>query len=63
MEIKKNTNGDAVVFMALMFLRHFFIFGMSVLLWILLDIGWLCGKGIAKQSVVNENLVVERKKE
>jgi hypothetical protein len=39
MEIKKNTNGDAVVFMALMFLRHFFIFGMSVLLWILLDIG------------------------
>jgi hypothetical protein len=39
MEIKKSTNGDAMVFMAWMFLRHFLLFGMSVLLWILLDIG------------------------
>lgn len=30
---------------------------------ILLDVGWLCGKGVVKQSVTSENLVVERKKE
>jgi hypothetical protein len=39
MEIRKNTNGNLVVFMALMFLCSLLKFGMSMLLWILLDIG------------------------
>jgi hypothetical protein len=39
MEIKKRSEGDAVVFMALMFLCCFLLFGMSELLWIILDIG------------------------
>jgi len=39
METRKNTNGDTMVFMALMFLCRFLLFGMSVLLWILLDVG------------------------
>jgi len=41
MEIRKNTNGDAMVFMvfmALMFLCSFLKFAMNVLLWILLEI-------------------------
>jgi hypothetical protein len=49
--------------MALMFLCHFRLFGMCMLLWILLDAGWMCDKGIAKQKVVGRNLVVEQKKE
>jgi hypothetical protein len=39
MEIRKNIDGDAVVFMALMFSCRFYLFGMNVLLWILLDHG------------------------
>ncbi len=36
METRKSTDGDAVMFMALKFLCHFFIFGMCMLMWILL---------------------------
>ncbi len=39
METRKKSKGDAVVFMALMFLFIFLLFGMSVLLYILLDVG------------------------
>jgi hypothetical protein len=39
METRKNTDGDVVVFMALKYLCHFILFGMSMLLWILLDVG------------------------
>jgi hypothetical protein len=39
METRKRNEGDAVVFMALMFLCRFLLFGMSELLWIILDIG------------------------
>jgi hypothetical protein len=39
MEIRKKREGDAVVFMALMFLCCFLLFGMSELQWIILDIG------------------------
>jgi hypothetical protein len=39
METSKNTDGDAMVFMALMFLFLFLLFGMCMLLWILLDVG------------------------
>jgi hypothetical protein len=39
METRKKFEGDAVVFMALMFLYHFLLFGMITLLWILLDVG------------------------
>ncbi len=39
METRKRSDGDAVVFMALMFLCCFLLFGMSELEWILLDIG------------------------
>jgi hypothetical protein len=39
METRKRSEGDAMVFMPLMFLCHFFLFGMIVLLWILLDAG------------------------
>ncbi len=39
METRKRSDGNTVVFMALMFLCHFFLFGMSVLEWILVDIG------------------------
>jgi hypothetical protein len=38
-EIRKSNDGDAVVFMALMFLCRFFIFGMNELEWILLNTG------------------------
>jgi hypothetical protein len=37
MEIRKRSEGNAVVFMALMFLCCFLLFGMSELEWILLD--------------------------
>jgi hypothetical protein len=37
METRKRSEGDAVVFMALMFLCRFLLFGMSELLWIILD--------------------------
>jgi hypothetical protein len=37
METRKNTNGDAMVFMALMFLCRFLLFRMRMLLWILSD--------------------------
>ncbi len=37
-EARKRSDGDAVVFMAFMLLCRFFIFGMSELKWILLDI-------------------------
>jgi hypothetical protein len=39
MEIRKNIDGDAVMLMALMFLCRFLLLGMSVLLWILLNVG------------------------
>jgi hypothetical protein len=39
METRKRGDGDAVVFMALMFLSCFLLFGMSELEWILLDTG------------------------
>jgi hypothetical protein len=39
MKIRKKNDGDVLVFMALMFLCHFLLFGMSELEWILLDIG------------------------
>jgi hypothetical protein len=38
METRNNSDGDAMVFMALKFLCHFLLFGMSMLLWILLDV-------------------------
>jgi hypothetical protein len=28
-----------------------------------LDVGWMCGKGTAKQRMANKNLVVEWKKD
>jgi hypothetical protein len=37
METIKRSDGDVVVFMALMFLCQFLLFGMSELEWILLD--------------------------
>ncbi len=37
MVTRKRSEGDAVVFMALMFLCRFLLFGMSELLWIILD--------------------------
>jgi hypothetical protein len=52
-----------VVFMALMFLCCFLLFGMSELEWILLDIGWMRGKGVAKRWVVSRTFIVELKKE
>ncbi len=36
-ETRKRSDGDVMVFMALMFLCHFRLFGMSELEWILLD--------------------------
>ncbi len=38
METRKKNDGNVVVFMVLMFLCHFLLFGMSELEWILLDI-------------------------
>jgi hypothetical protein len=37
-ETRKRSDGDVMVFMALMFLCCFLIFGMSELQWILLDV-------------------------
>jgi hypothetical protein len=37
MSTRKRTDGNAVMFMALMFLCRFLLFGMSELEWILLD--------------------------
>jgi len=39
METRKRSDEDVVVFMALMFLCRFILFGMSELEWILLDTG------------------------
>jgi hypothetical protein len=39
MERRKRSERDVMVFMALMFLCHFLIFGMSELQWIILEIG------------------------
>jgi hypothetical protein len=36
---EKGSKGDAVVFMALMFLCRFLLFGMSELMWIILNTG------------------------
>jgi hypothetical protein len=61
METKKRSDGDAVVFMALMFLCRFLLFGMSELEWILLvkyEAGELSSNGGAYG-----NFIVERKKE
>jgi len=38
-ETRKRSEGDAMSFMVLMFLCCFLLFGMSELLWIILDIG------------------------
>jgi hypothetical protein len=37
METRKRSDGNVMVFMAFMFLCHFFKFGMTELKWILLD--------------------------
>jgi hypothetical protein len=63
METRKNTDGDAVVFMVLKFLYRFLLFGMSMLLGILLDVGWMCGKGAVNQGTASGNLVMEWKKD
>jgi hypothetical protein len=63
METRKRKESNVVVFMALMFLCRFLLFGMNVLLWILLDAGWLCGKEVTKQRVTNGNLIMERNNE
>jgi hypothetical protein len=39
METRNRSDGDAMVFMALMFLCRFLLFGMNELQWILLHIG------------------------
>jgi hypothetical protein len=39
METRERNDGDAVVFMAVMFLCCFLLFGMSELEWIFLNIG------------------------
>jgi hypothetical protein len=41
METKKKNEGNAVMFMVLMFLSRFLLFGMNELLWIILDTGWM----------------------
>ncbi len=43
MEIRKKDDGDALVFMAFVFLCHFILFGMNELEWMLLDSGWTWG--------------------
>jgi hypothetical protein len=48
-----------VVFMALMFLCRFLLLGMNELEWILMDTGWMWGRGAVKQWGVDENLIVE----
>jgi hypothetical protein len=63
MEMRKNNDGNVVVFMALKYLCRFLLFGMSMLLWILLDVGSMCGKGVAKQRVAHENFAMEQKKD
>ncbi len=63
METRKRSDGNVVVFMALMFLCHFLKFGMSELEWILLDTGWMWGKGAAKRWGATGTYVVELKKE
>ncbi len=59
METKKKSDGGAVVFMALMFLCRFLLLGMNELEWILMDTGWMWGRGAVKQWGVDENLIVE----
>jgi len=41
METKKKNEGNAVMFMVLMFLSRFLLFGMNELLWTILDTGWM----------------------
>jgi hypothetical protein len=48
MQTRKSSDGDAVMFMTLMFLCCFHLFGMNELEWILLDTSWMWGKGAAK---------------
>jgi len=48
METRKKGDGNAMVFMSFMSLCHFFLFGMSELEWMLLDTGWMWGKGATK---------------
>jgi hypothetical protein len=63
METRKRSDGDALVFMAFMFLCCFLLFGMSELEWILLDTSWMWGKGTANEWGVDKILTVELKKE
>jgi len=51
-----------MVFMALMFLCCFLLFGMNEMEWILLYIGWMWGKGAIKRLGIDEILNVELKK-
>jgi len=62
MDTRKRSDGDVVVFMAFMFLCHFVLIGMNELEWILLDIGWMWGKGVAKQWGIDRIIVMELKK-
>jgi hypothetical protein len=39
METKKRSEGDVMLFLALIFLCRFLLFGMNELLWIILDTG------------------------
>jgi hypothetical protein len=41
METRDRSDGDALVFMALIFLCCFILFGMGELEWIFLDTGWM----------------------
>jgi len=63
METRKRSDGNAMVFMALMLLCRFLLFGMSEQEWILLDIGWMWGKGATKWWEASGTLTVELKKE
>ncbi len=49
--------------MALMFVCRFLLFGINELEWILLDIGWMWGKGVTKRWGASKILTVEWKKE
>jgi hypothetical protein len=52
-----------MVFMALMLLCCFLLFGMSEQEWILLDTGWMWAEGATKWWEAGGTLIVELKKE
>jgi len=63
METRERSDGDAVVFMALMFLCSFFLFGMSELECILLDNSECKARELSSYGGVDGILVVELMKE